>query len=43
MKKMYKLMGKVFLSMAAMITVVGAASYASIGIEKMPESINAKR
>ncbi|SHI95502.1 hypothetical protein SAMN05444401_1894 [Clostridium amylolyticum] len=43
MKKVYKLAGKVLLGMAALIAVVGPASYAGIGVEEIPESIKNKR
>lgn len=43
MKRICKLMGTVFLGMAALITMVGPASFGSIGNEEMPESMTKNR
>lgn len=43
MKKMYKFMGTMFLGLASLIIVVGPASFSSIGVEEMPESIKNSR
>jgi hypothetical protein len=43
MKKLYKLIGNVFLGMAAIISIVGPASLSSMALEDMPRSIKNKR
>ncbi|MEW9094338.1 MAG: hypothetical protein AB2417_04565 [Clostridiaceae bacterium] len=43
MKKICKLMGKVFLSMAALMVVAAPASFGSVGVEEMPESMTKNR
>lgn len=43
MKKICKFMGSAFLSVAALIAVVGPASLSGVGFEEIPESIKSKR
>jgi hypothetical protein len=43
MKKICKLMGTIFLSVASLIAVIGPASIGSIAVEEMPESIKNRR
>lgn len=43
MKKIYKLLGGFFLGMAAIITVVGPASFSGIASEDMPKSMKNNR
>ena len=43
MKKTCQLIGKLFLSLSALIIVTGPASLAWIAVEEMPESMKIKR
>lgn len=43
MKKLCKFMGTALLSIASLIVITGPASYAGVGIEKLPEFIKKKR
>lgn len=43
MKKICAAAGKLFLCVAAMIGVVGVASFAYYGVEEMPESMKCER
>lgn len=43
MKNMFKIFGRILLSFSALIIVAGPASWGSIGIEEIPESIKSKR
>lgn len=43
MKKICKLMGTFFLSIAALIAVIGPASLSGLAVEEIPQSIRNKR
>lgn len=43
MKKIYRLIGGILLSFAALTTIIGPASAAQIAVEDMPESMRSKR
>lgn len=43
MKKLCKFMGTFFLSIAALVAVIGPASMNNYAIEEIPESIQSKR
>lgn len=43
MKKMYKLIGSTLLGIAALIAVIGPASFNGIAVEEVPESIKNQR
>lgn len=43
MKKIYKIMGNIFLGIAAIIEIVGPTSVSNMAAEEMPEYLKNKR
>lgn len=43
MKNIYRHIGGILLSFAALITIIGPASAAQIAVEEMPESMKSRR